>query len=51
LTKEQLAAAIGGLLRDEEKREAMARAMRGLGSPSAAEKIVDCCLALIRGGR
>ena len=43
----KLAGAMSELLTDEAQLLAMARSMRRLGLPEAAEKIVDCCLELI----
>jgi UDP-N-acetylglucosamine--N-acetylmuramyl-(pentapeptide) pyrophosphoryl-undecaprenol N-acetylglucosamine transferase len=44
---EDLAQAIAGLARDEERRSAMARAMRGLARPQAAQAIVDRLQAMV----
>jgi UDP-N-acetylglucosamine:LPS N-acetylglucosamine transferase len=50
LTEERLAAALGEVLRDRERREAMARQSRALGRPEAAETVAALLLELAEAG-
>jgi UDP-N-acetylglucosamine:LPS N-acetylglucosamine transferase len=48
VTGNELAGEIVQLLGDEEKLKNMGNSMRDLAFPDAAEKIVACCLELVR---
>ena len=49
LTVQSFGAAVGGLLADEPRREALGGAARARGKPAAADEIVSCLLTLLGG--